>query len=148
MDQRALAALYAADRIEHLHHPEEGILHKLTEGHHVIASRYYFSSLAYQSEFVDPGMIAAFNYHAKSTLPADLTVYLDLSPEESLRRIEDRGTEKELFETREKLTMVRESFLRAFDHFGEAENIHILDAGQSPVDIADEILLLVDALNR
>jgi dTMP kinase len=148
MDQRALAALYAADRIEHLHHPTEGVLHQLAQGCHVISSRYYFSSLAYQSEFVDPRMIASFNYHAKMTLPADLTIYLDLSPDESLQRIEGRGSEKELFETREKLTMVRESFHQAFDHFGEGENIHILDAARSPVEIADEIINLVDALNQ
>lgn len=146
MDPRALAALYAADRMEHLHHPTEGILYQLTQGCHVIASRYYFSSFAYQGEFVDPRMIAAFNFHAKSILPADLTIHLDLTPEESLKRIEGRGTEKELFETQEKLTKVREGFLEAYAQFGDGENIHILDASRNPVIIAEEILGLVDAL--
>lgn len=144
-DPRTVAALYAADRIEHLFHPEEGLLHKLTEGYHVIASRYYFSSLAYQSEFADPGWIASLNMMAKRTLPADITFFLDLDPDVSMQRIEARGETKELFETKEKLAHVRESFHLAFEHFGEGENIHIIDATGDPIEISDAIWAVVDA---
>lgn len=144
-DPRTVAALFAADRIEHLFHPEEGLLHKLAEGYHVIASRYYFSSLAYQSEFADPAWIASLNMMAKRTLPADLTIFLDLDPEVSMQRISARGEEQELFETREKLTHVRESFHLAFEHFGDGENIHIIDASGDPIDISDAIWAVVEA---
>lgn len=150
-DPRTVAALFAADRIEHLFHPEEGLLHKLEEGYHVIASRYYFSSLAYQSEFADPGWIASLNMLAKRTLPADITIFLDLDPEVSLQRIAARGEERELFETKEKLTHVRESFHLAFKHFGDNENIHIIDASGDPIDVSDaiwEVLELVDRDGR
>jgi dTMP kinase len=143
-DPRTLAMLYAADRIEHLFHPEEGVLHKLGEGYHVIASRYYFSSLAYQSEFADPGWIASLNLMAKRTLPADITIFLDLDPGVSMQRIAARGEAKELFETREKLTHVRESFHLAFEHFGEGENIHVIDASGDPIDISDAIWAVVE----
>ena len=146
MDPRAVAALYAADRIEHLHRPEEGILARLAAGYHVIASRYYFSSLAYQSEYADPGWIAALNHVAKSTLRADLTIFLDLEPEVSLARIERRGEGLELFDTREKLTHVRESFHAAFEFWGEGERIEMIDAGQDAITIADRIGALVDDL--
>lgn len=145
-DPRTVAALYAADRIEHLFHPEEGLLHKLAEGYHVIASRYYFSSLAYQSEFADPGWIASLNMMAKRTLPADITFFLDLDPDVSMQRIEARGETKELFETQEKLTHVRESFHLAFEHFGEGENIHIIDASRDPVEVSDAIWKVVEGL--
>ncbi len=146
MDPRAVAALFAADRIEHIHHPETGLLAQLSAGYHVIASRYYFSSLAYQSEYAEPGWIAALNHHAKQVLPADLTIFLDLDPEESMRRIEGSRTETELFETREKLTQVREAFHQAFRFMGEGENIVVVDANRNVVDIADEIAALVGDL--
>lgn len=138
-DMRTTAALFAADRIEHLFHPQEGILAKLEAGYHVIASRYYFSSLAYQSEFADPNWIASLNLMAKRTLPADLTLFLDLPPEVSLVRIQDRGEARELYETKEKLTHVRESFKLAFEHFGDGERIRQIDAGHSVPEVADAI---------
>lgn len=146
-DPRTVAALFAADRIEHLFHAEEGILRKLADGYHVIASRYYFSSLAYQSEFADPAWVASLNMMAKRTLPADLTIFLDLEPEVSMQRIQARGEAQELFETKEKLTHVRESFHLAFQHFGEGENIHIIDASGDPVEIADKIWSIIELMS-
>ncbi|MFT7121308.1 MAG: dTMP kinase [Neolewinella sp.] len=143
-DPKTVAALYAADRIEHIFNEEEGMLKQLADGYHVISSRYYFSSLAYQSEFAEPGWIASLNMLAKRTLPADITIFLDLEPEVSMQRIESRGEETELFETKEKLTHVRESFQLAFQHFGEGENIHIVDASGDPIDIADQIWAIVE----
>lgn len=143
-DPKTVAALYAADRIEHLYHPTEGLLHKLAEGYHVISSRYYFSSLAYQSEFADPGWVASLNMLAKRTLPADITIFLDLEPEVSMQRIEARGAATELFETTEKLAHVRESFHLAFEHFGEGENIHLIDASTDPVSISEAIWSVIE----
>lgn len=148
VDPRTLAALFAADRVEHIHRPETGILDMLAAGYHVITSRYYFSSLAYQSEFVDPSWIAALNRQAKANLPADLTIFLDLAPEISLRRIADRGDDTELFETRKKLSHVRESFQWAFATFGEGENIVTLAADKNAVDLAEEILAEVNRLRK
>lgn len=145
-DPRTVAALFAADRIEHIHRPEEGLLAQLAAGYHVIASRYYFSSLAYQSEHADPNWIAALNHPAKQALPADITLFLDLPPEVSMQRIADRQEQKEIFETQEKLTLVREGFHRAFEAFGAGENIQIIDAQPDPVTIADRIIHLVDQL--
>ena len=143
-DPRTVAALFAADRIEHIFHPGEGLLRKLEEGYHVISSRYYFSSLAYQSEFAGPGWVASLNMMAKRTLPADITIFLDLDPEISMQRIAARGEARELFETREKLTHVREAFHLAFEHFGEGENIHVIDASGDPLEIADAIWAVVE----
>lgn len=144
-DPKTVAALYAADRIEHLFHPEEGLLHQLAEGYNVISSRYYFSSLAYNSDTVDPGWVASLNLLAKRTLPADITIFLDLDPALSMERIAARGETTELFENQEKLTQVRESFHLAFEHFGDGENIHIIDASGDPVTVSDAIWEVVEA---
>ena len=143
VDPRTLAALFAADRLEHLFHPQEGLLAKLAAGYHVIASRYYFSSLAYQSEYVDSGWIAALNRQAKLTLPADLTIFLDLDPAVSLERIAARSQAVELYETEEKLRHVRQSFVEAFATYGREENIVTVDASRSVMEVADAILLAV-----
>lgn len=45
-----LAALFLADRIEHITHPEKGIKKYLDDGYTVICDRYYYSSLAYQGK--------------------------------------------------------------------------------------------------
>lgn len=145
VDGKTLAALYAADRIEHLFHPEEGLLRRLADGYHVIASRYYFSSLAYQGDAADPGWVASLNLLAKRTLPADLTIFLDLDPEVGLQRIRARGQTPELFETREKLTRVRQAFHYAFERFGEGENIHLIDAGQDARTVSVAVWAIVEA---
>lgn len=146
MDPRTLAALFAADRIEHLFHPQAGILEKLAGGYHVIASRYYFSSLAYQSEYMDPAYVASLNRLAKSTLPADLTVFLDLEPGESMQRIARRREDTELFETEEKLLHVRESFRAAFAAYGADENIRTVDAAREKGDVHEAIVSLVERI--
>lgn len=146
VDPRTLAALFAADRLEHLFHPQEGLLAKLAAGYHVIASRYYFSSLAYQGEYVDPSWIAALNRQAKLTLPADLTIFLDLDPAVSLERIAARSEAVELYETEEKLRHVRQSFIEAFATYGREENIVTVDAARPVMEVADAILLAVGEL--
>ena len=146
VDPRTLAGLFAADRTEHLFHAQQGLIAKLAAGHHVIASRYYFSSLAYQTDEVDPAWVASLNLLAKRTLPADLTVFLDLPPETSMERISRRAAPTELFENEDKLRSVRDNFRLAFERYGEGERIETVDASRNPVDVADEIAAHVDRL--
>ena len=146
VDPRTLAALFAADRVEHLFHASEGIIAKLAAGYHVISSRYYFSSLAYQGEYVDPAWVASLNRLAKATLPADLTIFLDLNPEVSMQRIAGRGGGSELFETLEKLRQVREDFQQAFAVYGEGERIAVINAEDPEVDVAERIVEEVQQL--
>ncbi|WP_420460401.1 dTMP kinase [Neolewinella sp.] len=146
VDPRTLAALFAADRVEHLFHATEGILTKLAAGYHVISSRYYFSSLAYQSEYVDPAWVANLNRLAKATLPADLTLFLDLDPAVSMQRITGRGEGSELYETLEKLRQVREDFHRAFAVYGQGERIVVVDAGDAEGRVAERIVAEIQKL--
>jgi dTMP kinase len=91
-DHRALALLFAADRIDHLAREVEPAL---ARGDLVLCDRYLGSSLVYQGEFCDLGWVRTLNRHARS---ADLTLVLDLPPEEAERRRVARGSPRELFE--------------------------------------------------
>ena len=49
MDNKVIAALFVADRLDHLLNQVDGIWPKVQAGTTVLTDRYYFSSYAYQS---------------------------------------------------------------------------------------------------
>lgn len=144
---QTVAALFAADRIQHLHEAETGILASIERGITVICSRYYFSSLAYQADSADIEWVANLNLQAKLTRPADITFFLDLEPEVSIKRIQNNRDQVDLFENLEKLTAVRAAFNRAFEYWGDTqENIVRIDASKSVEEIAEEIWGVVSSV--
>ncbi len=86
MDPRTEALLYAASRRQHL---AEIVLPALTEGKLVLCDRYLDSSLAYQGYARGIGIdeVYAINEFAIDETMPDLTFFLDLKPEDGLRRI-------------------------------------------------------------
>ncbi|MCD6339556.1 MAG: dTMP kinase [Verrucomicrobia bacterium] len=94
------------DRREHV---SRLIRPSLEAGKVVITDRYYFSTAAYQgARGFDPAELMAQN-EAFAVEP-DLLALLDLSPEESLRRIGARGG-RSAFESIEQLRRAREIYL-------------------------------------
>lgn len=77
--------LYAAARAQHT---EQFILPMLNAGKTVICDRYSDSTLAYQGygRGMDKDLIRSLNSLAQCGKDADLTVFLDLSPEEGFKR--------------------------------------------------------------
>jgi dTMP kinase len=140
MDRATLAALFAADRMDHLYHQdgEGGIVAHLQHGIDVITDRYYLSSLAYQSMDVDWGWI--WDMHARCIRP-DVTLFLDVPVDVCLQRIAaGRGGHLDLFENRQILTRVRQSYLRAIDRLAdEGELIEIVDGDSPPEEVHDAI---------
>jgi thymidylate kinase len=57
----------------------------------------------------------------------DLVIFLDATPEESLRRITDARSEISIFETPERLKHQRERYYAAFERLGKTENIFTID---------------------
>lgn len=128
-----MAYLFAADRHHHLYNDLDGVV-KLTQQQntHVITTRYYFSSLAYncnsEAEF-------AFVRSLNQKFPnPDLTIYLDIPLEVSLARIGDRAV-KEVYETSEKLQKVKENFTRIFANY--SGRILLVDGTQG-VDVVHQ----------
>lgn len=92
----SMARLFSADRHEHLY-GGHGIQDHLKLGRLVICDRYMYSSLAYQAESCQGEFMP---FMLNSTFPTpDLLIYLDISPEQAMERIEARGTPLEVYET-------------------------------------------------
>ncbi|MFQ5887101.1 MAG: dTMP kinase [Candidatus Hydrothermarchaeales archaeon] len=129
-DSKTEALLFAADRSEHL----EKIRSNLGKGKIVITERYFYSSIAYQgASGVSIRWISEINRFAPRP---DLTLLLDIEPEEGLQRISSKNSlrrstrEKEYFEKREFLSKVRAIYL---DLKREYDDITVIGAS-GPMD--------------
>lgn len=138
-DHRTIAALFAADRLEHLLNEETGIVKKLEDGYTVITDRYYFSSYAYNGAHSDMDWVIELNKMAAQVRRADLNIFIDVPPEVCMQRINtNRGT-TELFEKTDTLTKVRNKYFEAFDKLKNEENIFIVDGNRDIDAIANDI---------
>ncbi|MFI5185960.1 MAG: dTMP kinase [Chitinophagales bacterium] len=138
-DHRTIAALYAADRLDHLTNKTDGILKKLGEGYTVITDRYYFSSYAYHGVHMAMDWVIQANSLSADLLRPDLNVYIDISPDLSMKRLNKGRNTIELYESIENLKKVREKYFEAFELFEGKENVFITDGNRSRQEIANDI---------
>jgi dTMP kinase len=138
-DHRTIAALYAADRLDHLTNKTHGILKKIEEGYTVITDRYYFSSYAYHGTHMDINWVINANSLSADLLRPDLNIYIDISPEESMKRLNKGRAAIELYESIENLKMVKEKYFEAFELLGAKEKISIIDGKRSEKEISNDI---------
>ena len=115
-DEFTIAAMFAADRLDHIQNPVNGILKKLNEGYTVLCDRYYLSSFAYNGGFVPLDWVVELNRPARALLKPDLTVYIDIAAEDAMKRVARRG-ETERYETVEKQKNIRENYMALFERF-------------------------------
>ncbi|MGN1315402.1 MAG: dTMP kinase [Lachnospiraceae bacterium] len=151
-DSRVVAALFAADRLDHLLNEVNGIVSKLDEGVTVLTDRYYFSSYAYHSVDVPMDWVVALNEESRKLLKPDLTVFVDVDADTAMERITRNRFHQELFEKKSLLEKIRENYLEAFRRFGDSEKILIVD-GRKKVEelskmIAAEVLKLPDTFPK
>ncbi len=96
IDERAMALLFAADRLDHL---AREIDPALGQNAWVLTDRYLMSSLVYQGEVLgepdDGGWVKLINARARH---ADLTLWIDLPPEKALARRQRRGGPDERYD--------------------------------------------------
>jgi dTMP kinase len=142
-DHRVIAGLFAADRLHHILHPTEGLLQKLAEGYTVVTDRYLFSSYAYQGVHVPLDWVIQANSLSASLLRADLHIYIDVPPEESLKRIAANRTELELYETLDNLQQVAAKYQEAFGLLGDYEEICMIDGNRPADQVAADVLATV-----
>ena len=130
-----MAYLFAADRHDHLYNDVDGVFKLLENNYHVISTRYYFSSLAYNCDSVEQfDFIQKLNDRFPNP---DLTIYIDLPIEVSLSRLQERSLQ-EIYETKAKLTKVREQYLQIFSTYeGRALSI---DGTQDRLKIHQQIV--------
>ena len=75
--------------------------------------------------FVPLEWVIELNRPAMELIRPDLTVFLDIPPEESMRRVSRRG-ETERYETAEKQRAIRDNYYRLFERFGEREHLVVV----------------------
>ena len=138
-DNKVIAALFVADRLDHLLNNVDGICEKINAGTTVISDRYYFSSYAYHSVDMDMDWVIQANSVCADLLRPTCTVFIDVDPEEAMRRISNGRSKSELFETKERLTLVREKYLEAISKQKDVENVIIINGNNESQQIADEI---------
>ncbi len=144
---KAIALLFAADRLDHLNRPGTGILALLEQDYIVVSDRYKLSSYAYQS--TEPGIelawIKEINRQAREP---DLTILMDLPPKQALERKVSQQTAEgmELYEYQEKQEAVRQCFLSSTKELIDKGHKAItIDAGKPMNEVHEEVLKLVTA---
>lgn len=138
-DERTMAALFAADRLDHLLNKTDGILQKVEQGIHVICDRYVLSNYAYQGVRAPLEWVMELNSEARKVLQPDCHIFIDVDPEISMERMAKGRFHQDLYETKDRLTEVRNCYLSLIDKLQDNENIIIVDGNQSIEAIAEEI---------
>lgn len=144
-DEHTIAAMFAADRLDHIHNGLNGILKKLNEGITVLCDRFYLSSFAYNGGFVPLEWVISLNAPVMEAVTPDLTVFLDLPPEESMRRVSGRG-DKERYETLEKQKLIRDNYFALFERFKEREKIAVVLSREDREQTQAQIRKIVDGV--
>ena len=135
-DNRVIAALFAADRLDHLLNEENGIAAKIERGTTVITDRYYFSSYAYHSVDMPMEWVIQANEQSAGILRPTVTVFIDVDPDTAMERIIRNREQQELYEKKSRLTEVRKKYMEAFDRLKEVERVVIVDGNGSPEQTA------------
>ena len=130
-DNKVIAALFVADRLDHILNSINGIASKVDDGIAVITDRYYFSSYAYNSIDMPLDWVIQANEPARRLLQPDIHIFIDTPIDTVLERIAKRHFRQELFEKEARLIQVREKYLEAFARFQDEENIVIIDGSQT-----------------
>ena len=124
-NEHSIALMFAADRVDHIQNAVYGMEQKLKEGVTVLCDRYYLSSFAYNGGFVPLEWVIELNRPAMERLRPDLTLFLDVSVEECMRRVQRRG-EAERYESCERQTLIRAKYFELFERFKETEHVVVI----------------------
>lgn len=145
MDARTEALLYAAARRQHL---VEKVEPALAEGLTVICDRFVDSSLVYQGMARGIGIeeVWAINQFAIEKRMPDLTILLDIDPEEGLSRIMANGDREFNRLDMESLAfhrMVRDGYKHLADQY--PDRIKVVDASKSPSQVEREMIHVLES---
>lgn len=138
-DNRVIAALYAADRIDHLVNEVDGLCAAIDSGITVVSDRYYFSSYAYHSVDMDMEWVIQANAVSAGLLRPTLTVFLDVPVETALERIRKNRFVEEIFDREDRLRKTRELYFQAFDRLRDVENVAVVDGSGTPDEVSRRI---------
>lgn len=129
--------LFSADRALHV----EQLKTYLSQAYWVLCDRYVDSTIAYQGkDEKNLKTVYTICQILLDILRPDLTILLDVDPEKSLHRIDDR--EKEYFEQMELLKDIRSRYLDLARL--NSDRIVLIDGNQSPDKVESEAIKCID----
>jgi dTMP kinase len=128
VDERGMALLFAADRLDHL---ASQIEPRLARGEDVILDRYTLSSLAYQGASVSHEFILVANRYARKP---DLTLFLYVPASVALERVRSRGAKLERYETATQLQAIEREYSRLV---GTLASVVSIDGTRPVAEVAD-----------
>jgi dTMP kinase len=139
-----MAYLFAADRHYHLYNNRDGVFKLMQQdGCHVITTRYYFSSLAYNcNNWEEFEFVSQLNQKFPNP---DLLIYLDLPIAVSLSRLSSRPW-REIYETEQKLRKVRQNYHKIFENY--QGKILKLDGNKTINNIHQQIVNYIAQMNE
>lgn len=146
MDDRVIAALFVADRLDHLTNERDGLLALLDAGVNVICDRYYLSSLAYHSSDVGMAWVLEANSLSTDLLRPDLTVYLDINPSVAAERLRARQGLTDKFEVSDRLAVAHRGYEEALALVDGVETIVRIGAEANSETISFNVLGVARAL--
>ncbi len=138
-DERVIAGLFVADRLDHLLNKEYGIIKKMEEGYTVVCDRYCFSSYAYQGSHMSMNWVIDANAMSASILRPDLNIFIDVPVDMCMQRITAHRLQVDLYETLEQLTTVKNNFFKAFEKLRDQERIVIIDGNRQTAEVAADV---------
>ena len=134
-----IAGLFVADRLDHLLNEADGIAAKVESGTTVISDRYYFSSYAYNSVDMPMDWVIQANKPSSAILRPAVNLFIDIDPDVALERIAKNRRHVELIETKERLTLVRENYRKAFQMLEDEVRCVIIDGNRPQEEIAESV---------
>lgn len=133
LNQKSIALLYAADSYD--------IQDKISEEYDfIISDRNFFSTVAYQMIEVDENWL--FSIHELLEIP-DTIFYLRVSVDEALSRIEQRDSNRDVFENRKSLELVKLNYDKIIAQRNIFRVIEIETSERSENEIVETVLAIL-----
>lgn len=144
MTDECEALLYAAARVQHLH---DRVQPALNEGKLVVCDRYVDSSFAYQAYARGLGVdfIGKINAYAIENYSPDVTIFIDLSPEEAFKRKHGADENDRL----EQAGMAfHEKVYAGYKEIAEKENrVVVVNGRQTPDEVFADVITALKSRN-
>lgn len=144
--------LFAADR----EIAQQKLIQDLKNGVTVISDRYFWSSVSYgiadrvetdyeNWEEVSLTSLSILSMYHQFLAP-DLTIYLDVSLEESLKRLQGSEKHTEIYDNHETNIKVKKGYEWLIKEF--PEEFKIIDGNKSEAEVTEEIVKLIESLEK
>ena len=144
-DDKTIASVCVADRIDHIFNKTNGLLQKINDGVSVISDRYYFSNYAYQGAYMPMEWLIEANRFSAEALKPDVTIYIDVDSQTSAKRLLSRG-DKERYEEENTMFKIREKYFEAFELLKDKEVVRVVKSQKEPMQTQLLIRKIVDEI--